>query len=112
MGVVSPCTVRCTVRSPMPIQLQSSKTMLSLFLLVASGCASIPTTTLPGAGAKLPMLYMGMGNFTAWVELVGKGAGVKTAWGYHNQKSVASQIASSPREDIFLESMIPCGFVD
>ena len=86
--------------------------MLSLFLLIASACASIPTTTLLGAGAKLPMLYMGMGNFIAWVVLVGKGAGVKTAWGYHNQKSVATQIASFPREDTFLESMIPCGFVD
>ena len=81
------------------------------FLLVAS-CASIPTTKLPGAGAELPMLYMGGGNFTAWVELAGKGAGVKTAWEYHNQQSVAAQISGFAREDIFLESMIPCGFVD
>jgi len=55
---------------------------------------------------------MGFGNFTAWVELAGKGAGVKTAWGYHNQQSVAAQIAGFAREDIFLESMIPCGVVD
>ena len=38
----------------------------------------IPTITLPGGG-KLPKLYMGAGDFTAWLKAAGKGAGVKTA---------------------------------
>lgn len=84
---------------------------MQFVLVVASASASIPTTTLPG-GAELPSLYMGMGNFTQWCELAGKGAGVKTAWEYHNQESVAAQISGFKRENVFLESMIPCGFVD
>ena len=42
----------------------------------------IPTITLPGGG-KLPKLYMGAGDFTAWLKAAGKGAGVKTAYGEH-----------------------------
>ena len=88
-------------------------------IILLGGCAAlalsgnIPTTTLP-SGTKLPMMYMGAGNLTDWAKLVGKGAGVKTAWGYHNQPSILPQVyaAGLKREDIFLESMVPCGFVD
>lgn len=82
-------------------------------LTTATALPPIPTTTLPG-GAKLPMLYMGAGNFTTWLEMAGRGAGVKTAWTYHNQPAVLPQVyvAGLSREDVFLETMIPCGAVD
>jgi len=64
----------------------------------------------------LPMIYMGSGNFTYWLELAGKGAGIKTAWGYGNasQAGMMPQIraAGFKREDVFLETMIPCGGID
>eukprot|EP00947_MAST-08B_sp_MAST-8B-sp1_P001425 g1425.t1 len=54
---------------------------------------------------------MGGGNFTAWVELAGRGSGVKTAWEYHNQPSILPQVyaAGLRREDVMLETMLPCG---
>ena len=66
--------------------------------------SAIPITTLAG-GARLPMLYMGAGNFTEWMQMAGKGAGVKTAWSYHNQPGILPQVyaAGFAREDVFLE---------
>ena len=60
------------------------------------------------------MLYMGSGNFTTWLQMAGRGAGVKTAWTYHNQPSVLPQVlqAGFQRKDVFLETMVPCGAVD
>ena len=55
---------------------------------------------------------MGAGNVTTRLEMAGRpGAGVKTAWTYHNQPSVLPQVfaAGLQRKDIFLETMIPCG---
>eukprot|EP01052_Picozoa_sp_SAG31_P068298 SAG31_NODE_27105_length_431_cov_0.942771_1_plen_97_part_10 len=49
---------------------------------------SIPFHVLPGGG-KLPLLVMGDGvnwgrgtNWTQWINLVGKGAGIDSAWDY------------------------------
>lgn len=52
-----------------------------------------------------------LGNLTRWVQIAGKGAGVKTAWEYHNQQSILPMVyrAGFTREDVFLETMLPCG---
>ena len=43
-----------------------------------------------------------------WVKMAGKGAGVKTAWSYHNQPSILPMVyeAGMSREDVFLETMV------
>ena len=60
------------------------------------------------------MLYMGFGNFTLWLEATGPGAGVKTAYEYGNQQTIMPLVraAGMDREDIYLETMVPCGKPD
>lgn len=80
----------------------------------------VPARQLPGGG-KLPMLVMGDGmswgspsNFTFWVQTVGPGAGINTAWDYGTQRLIPAQIAASgfARTDVFLTTMVPCSGYD
>jgi diketogulonate reductase-like aldo/keto reductase len=75
------------------------------------------------AGGKLPLLVMGgfgsttggrASNYSAWLELVGPGAGIDTAYDYHTQVAIAAAIASGnvARNDVFLTTKIPCGGYD
>ena len=70
----------------------------------------IPSRRLPG-GVELPLLYMGAGNWSEWLGAVGAGAGLKTAWLYGNQQTLmpAVRAAGLRREDVFIETMLPCG---
>jgi len=81
-----------------------------LFVLIS---CEVPTHILP-SGVKLPMFYLGFGNFSAWLQLMGPGAGIQTAWGYHNENTIPPIISASglKREDIYLSSMLPCGGID
>ena len=61
--------------------------------------AAIPFNTLPGGG-RLPLLVMGDGvnwgrgtNWSQWVQLVGKGAGIDSAWDYGSQPGIPKGLA-------------------
>lgn len=95
----------------------------------------IPTVPLAGSSptVELPMLNLGDGaswgrpsNFTLWYQLVGKGAGIDSAWDYGNpfysppnttngtQVLIPPQFeaAGARREDIVITTKIPCGGYD
>jgi diketogulonate reductase-like aldo/keto reductase len=102
---------------------------MALVLALAWTCSStgaialsspIPYQTLPGGG-KLPLLIMGDGvnwgrgtNWTQWIDLVGAGAGIDSAWDYGSEPAIPPAIAKSKfsREDIFITSKIPCDHWD
>jgi len=53
-------------------------------------------------------------NYTSWINLIGKGAGIDTAWDYGTQQNIPPQILASDynRADVFLTTKIPCGGYD
>eukprot|EP00935_MAST-01C_sp_MAST-1C-sp1_P000334 g334.t1 len=92
--------------------------------VAAPAFRKVPYQTLSGGG-KLPMLVMGDGiswgrpsNHTMWINLVGAGAGLDSAWDYHSENRIPAEIraahggAGAKREDLFITSKIPCGGFD
>ena len=86
----------------------------------AAAMAAIPYQTLP-SGGKLPLLVMGDGvgwgrgtNWSQWLDLVGPGAGVDSAWDYGTQHGIPLGIAGSrlSREQVFITTKIPCDHWD
>lgn len=95
---------------------------------------AIPTVELAGGGGvQLPMLVMGDGaawgrgtNWTEWVTLAGKGAGLDSAWDYGQmggsppnatggtQTAIPPALAAAGvrREDVVITSKLPCGGFD
>ena len=80
----------------------------------------IPNQTLLG-GVKLPMLVMGDGvnwgrgtNWTEWINLVGPGAGIDSAWDYGSEPGIPTGIRASQynRNQVFITSKIPCDHWD
>eukprot|EP00936_MAST-01D_sp_MAST-1D-sp1_P001564 g1564.t1 len=103
---------------------------------VATACGdplSIPTVTLAGSDVQLPLLILGDGaswgrpsNYTLWYQLVGKGAGIDSAWDYGNPYGSppttrngtenlippALAAAGAKREDVVITGKIPCSGFD
>lgn len=77
-------------------------------LLTGPSSVAIPTRPLAG-GTRIPMLLMGGNQYAQWFALAGRGAAIQTFWGYHNEPSLAPQIAKTGRENVYISSGLPCG---
>jgi diketogulonate reductase-like aldo/keto reductase len=106
--------------------------MLALAITAVTATLNIPTVKMAG-GVELPMLIMGDGaswnrpsNFTSWINLVGKGSGIDTAWDYGQfggdpptatkgtSALIPPQIAAAgvKREEVMITTKIPCSGFD
>jgi len=95
-------------------------TAMSFFLLAllnshATASPIIPTAVEIAPGVKMPFVNLGgvhshPSNYTAWLELGGRGLDTALMYGDDVQVSVGSAIKAMgvPREELFVTSKVPC----
>lgn len=79
-----------------------------MLLALQSAAGPIPIHPLAGGGS-MPMMAMGGNDFAGWFQAAGKGAAIQTFYSYGNGRHIAPQLQAAGRENVFVQTGIPCG---